>query len=101
MTHNTWRSKEQRAVRVLLDQTTYGKIRDGFRDVVRVRKRAMVPIISFLEASKTIKREQSRDDMVIDLVLSQPDALRHFDRGTQNLNPNIHCSITSVIGCST
>ena len=46
------------------------RVRDGFRDVVRVRKRAKVPMISFLDASKTIKRHKSRDNMAIDLVLS-------------------------------
>ena len=50
------------------------RVRDGFRDVVRVRKRAKVPMISFLDASKTIKRHKSRDNMAIDLVLSALEA---------------------------
>ena len=39
----------------VLDVTVRVRVREGFRDVVRVRKRAKVPMISFLDASKTIK----------------------------------------------
>ena len=35
------------------------RVRDGFRDVVRVRKRSKVPMISFLEAS-TFKDDKSK-----------------------------------------
>ena len=52
------------------DVTARVRARDGFREVVRVRERAKAPMLSFLKASKTIKRQKSRESMAIDLVVS-------------------------------
>ena len=62
----------------LLDVTVRVGVMDGFKDVVRVRKTAKVPMISFLDASKTIKRERhkSRDNTAGDRFSTIPILVR-------------------------